>query len=170
MIRQARFLEEGCCYYVESKGFEGRDIFVRTIDFQYYLRLVKRFKMKMNVSIYGFCLLPKAVCLIAHPQADGLSMFMQMINQNYALYFNTHHERKGKVWADRFKSFPIYTDQDLFECIKAVEFQPVKENLAPSPVQYKWSSCTYRVLGGNSVVDVRSPALDIKCQTFNGRI
>ncbi len=158
MPRTARFLQDHCCYHVIINGPGKLPVFRTLMDYAYYLRLLKTFKMKLSVHIFAFCLLPERVHLIIQPkETGGLSAFMQRISQSYAVYFNRKYKREGKLWQGRFRSIVIGHDQDLFDCIKYVEWIPVRSELVNSPVEYPWSSCSLRVLGyQGSILDARS--------------
>lgn len=159
MGRSARFLRDGACYYIQSYSYRNQENFKTKVDYEKYIQLVKKYKKRYRVSIYAYCITPTAVHLIAHPKASGvLPLFMQGINQSYALFFNRWYGRRGKVWGQRYKSNLICRDWDLFEHIKAIEFIPAQTQLANFPVEYPWSSCACRILGTNEVIDAMPPA------------
>ena len=158
MIRMARFLKEGGCYLIQSHSYRNQKIFKMNSDFEQYIKLLKKYKARFQVNVYGYCLTPMAAYLIIQPRDSyALPSFMQGINQSYALFYNKRYNGVGKVWGQRYKSTLINGDQDLFEHIKSVEFIPVKENRAQSPVEYLWSSYTERILGSQSIVDRKEP-------------
>lgn len=161
MVRMARFLKDGVCYYIRSQGYLSQTIFKIGPDFERYIQLLKKYKLRYQVSIYGYCILPTEVHLIAHPSDSGkLSLFMQGINQSYAMYFNMHYRRTGKVWGQRYKSHLIYNDHGLIEHIKMIEFLPVQINKSNSPMRYPWSSCSFRVMGKDIIIDSVPPYVE----------
>ncbi len=118
------------------------------MDYRYYCRLLRRYKKRLEMNIFGFCLMPDYVHLIVEPhQAQSLSLFMQGVHQSYTLYFNRKYRHRGSLWHGRFKSIALDRDQDLFDCIKYLEFHPVRANIATTPLEYPWSSCSLRILG-----------------------
>jgi len=158
MIRMARFLKDGVCYYIQTQGYQSRTIFKANSDYERYIQLLKKYKLRYQISIYGYCLLPTVVHLIVHPSdAEKLPLFMQGINQSYAVYFNMRNRRSGKVWGQRYKSYLICDDLGLIEQLKMVEFLPVRMNKVTSPMQYSWSSCSFRVMDFDSIVDSMPP-------------
>jgi len=158
MARTARFLKDGVCYYIQSQGYRSRTIFKTDSDYERYIQLLKKNKLRYQISIYGYCLLPTEVHLIVHPRDAGkLPIFMQGINQSYAMNFNMSHRRVGKVWGQRYKSDLICNDHDLIRQIKIIEFLPVHVNKSHSPMEYLWSSCSSRIMGSEGVVDSMPP-------------
>ena len=154
MSRMARFLKEGGCYSVQTKSYGNQKIFKMDPDCAHYLKLVKRYKRRFGVNVYAYCLMPTRAFLVVRPgDTRKLPLFMQGVNQSYALYFNRRYNGMGKVWGQRYQSVLIDQDRDLLESMKSVEFLPVKEDRARSPFEYPWSSCMNRVLGSGGVID-----------------
>ena len=58
-------------------------------------------------------------------------MTMKPVTTSYARYFNRTHEREGKLFADRFKSEPLETDEEIAECIKNLENDTPKKQAKP---------------------------------------
>jgi REP element-mobilizing transposase RayT len=158
MGRIARFLKDGVCYYIQSRSNQNRKIFKADPDYERYIRLLKKYKLRYQINIYGYCLLPAEAHLIVHPSDSGnLPLFMQGVNQSYAIYYNICYRRVGKVWGQRFQSNLIYSDHDLIRHIKMIEFLPVQVNRACSPTEHPWSSCTFRIMGSDSIIDPAPP-------------
>ena len=127
------------------------------MDYRYYFRLLRKYKTKLSINIFAFCLLPEEIHLIIQPQnPDKLAPFIKEISQSYLLYFNSRYQHQGKLLHGRYKSMAIRNDAGLSEYIKFVEFIPVKFQIADTPVCYPWSSCSYRVLrDGDGLLDRR---------------
>ena len=157
MSRTARFLKNEICYHVMTHAHHGCEIFSSEADYRYYCRLLKRYKVRFAIHIFAFCLMSRDVHLVVQPtEAKNLSLFMQRVNQAYALYFNKKYQKQGPLWRGRFKSVMIDHDFDLFECIKYVEFYPVRSAITHSPVEYPWSSCSLRILGNTgNLIDAK---------------
>ena len=154
MSRVARFLKDGGCYYVQTQSHRNQKIFKMDFDYEQYIKLLKKYKLRFRISIYAYCLTPTTAYLIAHPgNSHKLPLFMQCMNQSYALFFNRRYNGMGKVWGQRYKSVLIGNDHDLFESVKSIEFIPVKEERSQSPLEYLWSSCANRILDSGGIID-----------------
>lgn len=73
-------------------------------------------------------------------QLVDLSQFMSQVNQRFTLYYNRVHQRRGPLWADRFKSTILEGRQALWNCAKYVELNPVRAGLVEDPATYRFSS------------------------------
>ena len=65
---------------------------------------------------------------------------MQKVNGNYARYYNYMENRGGYVFRDRFKSQPIMSKKQLYNCIRYIHLNPVKAKMVDKPEKYKYSS------------------------------
>lgn len=157
MSRMARYLVNGGFYYVETKSNGFQNIFKMDADYRRFINLIQKYKSKYQVRVYAYCLMPKSVHLVIQlSDANVLPMFMQGLNQSYALFFNAKYYGLGKVWGQRYKSTFVKSKRELFAYMKLVEFIPVREHQTAVPTQYLWSSCANRILGVGGVIDLLS--------------
>lgn len=70
-----------------------------------------------------------------------ISAFIGQIHQRFTNYINKVHERRGTVWADRFKSTILQDRTALWDCVKYVELNPVRAHLTDDPANYRF--CTW---------------------------
>ncbi|MCK5013306.1 MAG: transposase [Candidatus Omnitrophica bacterium] len=159
MSRAARSLRDGGCYYIQTQSYRNQKIFKMDLDYEQYIQLIRKYKLKFKVNVYAYCLTPASVHLIVKPHhMRGLSAFMQGLSQSYALFFNRRYNGMGKVWGQRYKSVLFDENHDLYRYMKSIEFIPVEERRVDSPVEYPWSSCTNRVLGPEGIIDLVVPS------------
>lgn len=154
MSRKGRFLKDGSCYYIQTQSCRNQKIFKMDFDCEQYIKLLKKYKLQFQISVYAYCLMPRTAYLIVYSSnSQKLPLFMQCVNQSYALFYNRRYNGMGKVWGQRYKSVLINNDHDLIGSIKSIEFIPVKKERSQSPFEYQWSSCTNRILGPAGIVD-----------------
>lgn len=126
MARKARELSKSGKYYVVLKGEE---LFVTKEDkAQFVNALEKNFE---TGEIYGYELLKDEIRLVVKEGEKGISMTMKPLTTSYARYFNRVHNRDGKLFADRFKSEPLETDEDVDEAVKSLKKGTAKKKTAP---------------------------------------
>ena len=56
-------------------------------------------------------------------------MTMKPVTTSYARYFNRTHNREGKLFAGRFKSEPLETDEEIEERLKNIKKSDVKNTV-----------------------------------------
>jgi putative transposase len=77
--------------------------------------------------------------MIAKRMVD-ISFFMAQVQQRMALMVNQDGERRGSLWADRFKSTILDGERALWTCVKYLELNPVRAGLVEHPGAYRFSS------------------------------
>jgi REP element-mobilizing transposase RayT len=73
-----------------------------------------------------------------------ISALMQHINGEYAKWFNGRFNRRGHLWADRFKNPELLDWRALQECLFYVELNAVRAGLVRRPEKWKASSAWLR--------------------------
>jgi REP element-mobilizing transposase RayT len=74
-----------------------------------------------------------------------LSEFMRNLQAAFARWYNKTFERRGRFWADRFKSVYLEDLKAVLDCMLYVELNPIRANVVQRPEEWKSSSITFRV-------------------------
>ncbi len=77
----------------------------------------------------------------------SLDVFMRDLQGPFASWFNTHFDRRGHLWARRYKCVKLEDCNALRECLFYIELNPVRAGLCKRPEQWKQSSAYLRFLG-----------------------
>ena len=120
------FLKNKVCWYVIFYDRHKQKLFHADRDYEYYLRLLKKFKRVYQIHLFAFCLLPFNIQLIVQPRyPDQLTPFLQSVNESYQLFFNARYEPGKDLELCQHKSVFIDNDQGLLDRIKYVECSPM---------------------------------------------
>ena len=84
-------------------------------------------------------------------QLVDLSFFMRQIHQKFTYYINRLHDRRGTLWAERFKSTILEDRTALWDCVKYVELNPVRAGLVQNPADYRFSSWGHLCCSGKHI-------------------
>lgn len=123
------------------QGINKEHIFNQEIYIKKYLKILKENQVKTNLKIIAYCIMTNhAHILIKAENVQELSNLMQKVNGNYARYYNYMENRVGYVFRDRFKSQPIMSKKQLYNCIRYIHLNPVKAKMVDKPEKYKYSS------------------------------
>lgn len=151
MLKYGRVILENAYYHIISRGNQKQGVFFEDKDFEKYLNLLSRYKEKYGFKVYAWCLMPNHIHLILDvDKPQDLAKVMQGLNLAYAKWFNNKYNKVGHLWQNRYKSMNIQKSQYALDCINYIEANPVRANLKQSPLDYKWSSFSARVLGKNA--------------------
>ena len=145
-----RLLVPNSCYHIMIRGNQKQKVFFDNRDHRKYLSLLRRYKIRFQYQLYGYCLMPNHIHLIGEPHANpDLARFMHDLNRAYTAYFNNRYGKVGHLWQGRFKSKVVIKDQYLLDCIHYIEHNPVRAEMVRSAGDYTWISHQERVLGRN---------------------
>jgi len=96
---------------------------------------------KRMVRILSFCLMPTHIHLVLEQLDDnGISRFMNNLQNSYTRYFNTKHKRKGPLWVGPFKNVLIETQEQLLHVTRYVHLNPTTAGLVRRPQDWLYSS------------------------------
>lgn len=94
-------------------------------------------------------------------QLIDISFFMRQIHQKFTYFINKVHDRRGTLWAERFKSTILEDKTALWNCVEYVELNPVRGGLVKNPADYRFCSwgnyCSTgkHIFGNNFVFHMR---------------
>jgi REP element-mobilizing transposase RayT len=91
----------------------------------------------------------------------SLGELMRNIQQGYARWFNKSFQRRGRFWADRFKSTLLYGEESLVECMQYVDLNPIRAGLVDRPEDYEHGAYARRAKGKTHGLLALAPLLNV---------
>lgn len=86
----------------------------------------------------------------------NLADLMRNIQQGFARWFNKAAKRRGRFWADRFKSTILYGEESLVECMQYVDLNPIRAGLVDRPEDYIYGGFSKRMCGeGHNLYELK---------------
>ena len=82
-------------------------------------------------------------CLKQAQNMIDISPFVKMFQMMFTQWFNKRHNRRGSLWADRFKSTILEgkgLNSALWACVKYIELNPVRAGICDHPSAYRFCS------------------------------
>lgn len=124
------------------------------IRFSYYNRLQMKQKNnffenlvknhKHQVEIYAYCIMPNHLhFLLKQTEENGISKFLSNIQNSYAKYHNTKHDRSGSLFQELFKGVHIETDEQLLHVMRYIILNPYTGHMVKELSdleRYQWTS------------------------------
>lgn len=121
------------------RGINKRDLFFDNQDRYKFLKCLKEFKLKYEIKVGAFCLMPNHVHLLMHGKHEKISEFFKSVEISYAAYFNKKYERVGHLFQNRFKNKIVHDEEYLRNVVKYIHFNPEKAYIDKA-TNYRWSS------------------------------
>jgi len=82
-----------------------------------------------------------------HDRLFDVSEFMRNVQAAFARWYNRTYDRRGRFWADRFKSVYLQDEKAVLDCMLYVELNPVRAGLVERPEEWQGSSIFLREIG-----------------------
>ena len=128
-------------FHVMSQGINKNFIFEDSIDIKFYIKNMYEIKDKYNVKIIAYCIMNNHVhMLLETAGVENLSKYMHCLNTRFGQYYNKKYKRVGYVFRDRYKAEGIYSEKQLYNCVKYIYDNPVKAEICKKPEEYEFSN------------------------------
>jgi len=139
MSRKARYHLATKYFHVMVQGINKSYIFDNDERANKYIHFLNKIKKDYNIQLITYCVMTNHCHIILACQSiSEMSEYMKRVNICYAIYYNKNSNRVGYVFRDRFKSQGIYTENQLYQCIRYVYNNPVKAKICKEPKDYPY--------------------------------
>jgi REP element-mobilizing transposase RayT len=68
-----------------------------------------------------------------------LSCFVKELKERFSRWYNKHHDRRGTLWMDRFKSVLVEDGEALRTMALYIDLNPLRAGLVEDPKDYRWT-------------------------------
>ncbi len=92
----------------------------------------------------------KEKCEKFNKRMFNISEYMRNLQAKFARWYNYTNERKGRFWADRFKSVLLADGHALSECMQYIQLNPIRAKICSRPENYVGNSLYLRELKKDS--------------------
>jgi len=141
MARQPRLVLPDQPHHVLQRGNDNQPIFRDDDDHRRFLEFLRESAKFYRVAIHAYVLMPNHVHLLATPaDEDGLAAMMQKVGRLYVPWFNNKYGRSGTLFQGRFRTSVIDANAYFLACVRYIELNPQRNQLAFDPLEYPWSS------------------------------
>ncbi len=125
MGRQYRIFITNLPFLVQLESIDNIEILKEKADFEYLKSLVKELSKKYLLDIHAYCLLKDSIYFLSTPrEKESLMRFMQSLARTYTSYFNKKYNRKGTIWAGRYKASLVEDSSNLLNAMVYIESLP----------------------------------------------
>ena len=141
MPRRARIRIPGLPMHIIQRGNNRADCFFCETDYLVYLSLLRDSARRFDCAIHAYVLMTNHVhLLMTSGSADGASLAMKHLGQQFVQCVNRTRKRTGSLWEGRFRSSIVDSEGYLLRCHRYIEMNPVRAGMVVHPGDYPWSS------------------------------
>ena len=140
MARLPRIVVPGLPHHVTQRGNRRQQVFMNDDDYAFYKNWLAQSCRSNGVEVWSYCLMPNHVHLILVPSDDtGLSRAVGETHRRYSGYINSRLRVTGHLFQGRFGCVAM-DESHLLAAFRYVALNPVKAKLAPTAIDWSWSS------------------------------
>jgi putative transposase len=140
MPRCARLVAPDGTYHLTAKGTGGEWIFRTDRDGVHFLALLEVVVERYKWNCLAYWLMSTHYHLIVETPQGDLDRGMHRLNACYAQWFNRRRERSGHLFAERFHSVLVTTEEHMLGVVRYVALNPVEAGICARPQDWSWSS------------------------------
>jgi len=141
----------GIVYHVLNRANAGRQLFSAPADYDAFEAVLIQAHQRLSIRTLAYCVMPSHWHFVLWPELDGqLSEFVHWLTTTHVKRWQAFRKSTGSghLYQDRFKSFPIESDEHLMTVCRYVERNPMRAGLVARAEHWKWSSLS-RFVGGD---------------------
>jgi len=132
---------QGGCFHIYNRGNHKRNIFLEESDYLFYLKKLREYKEKYNITILCYCLMPNHFHLLLRQDSDVPTYkLMSSLHTSYSMYFNRKYNKVGHLFQGKYKQKEVDKDEYLLQLSAYIHFNPIKDSLVEELYKYQWSS------------------------------
>ncbi len=129
MPRSARIDAPGALHHIICRGFERNPIFRNDQDREDFLERLSRIISETKTTCYAWALIPNHFHLLIRNNSTSITSVMRRLLTGYAVSFNQRHNRKGRLFRNRYKSILCQKEPYLLELVRYIHLNPLRSNL-----------------------------------------
>jgi REP element-mobilizing transposase RayT len=161
MASKIRLSIPNTVHHIRARSINNRKLFSNDIERGYFLFLLEKLLIKTGFKCLCWTLIETHYHLVIRINHHRLSVLMQQLNSEFALFCNNQRKEHGVLFQNRFKSIVIH-ESFVDETIRYVHQNPIRSGICESISAlntYKWSSHYYVVNDLISPINSSEPIL-----------
>jgi putative transposase len=123
-----------------SRGSNRQPVVVNEGDYVDFEQILLRALERCGVGAHAWAVMPNHWHGIVRCPPEGLSSFMKLVNQPYALRFDQRWGRTGHVWQQRFKAVRQERESQYLWTLRYVLRNPLEAGLCSCVEDWRWTS------------------------------
>ena len=127
-------------YHIYNRGAHRINIYRSEFQYNYFLKLLEKYKAKYRIKILAYCLMPNHFHLLLKQQENGsISRFIQTTCNAYVQTFNKMEDHSGTIFQGAVKWIAVESDEYIFQLVAYIHHNPVAAGLVKKPELWEFS-------------------------------
>ncbi|MCI0576758.1 MAG: transposase [Chloroflexi bacterium] len=141
MPRRKNPFTTGQFYHIYNRGTGRERIFFNAGNYEYCLRLVKKYCAKYDIAVIAYCLMPNHYHFLLRQDGEvPVTKFIGVLFNAYSQALNNQQERTGTLFEGRFKDVHVDREPYLLHLCRYIHGNPVKAGLVTTLEEWPYSN------------------------------
>ena len=141
MPRRGDVFAKGSYYHIYNRGVGRGLLFFDPGNYEYCLRLVKRYAARYDVAVIAYSLMPNHYHFVLGQVTDlPLSKFVGVLFNTYAQALNRQRQRSGTLFEGRYRHARVDSDEYAMHLCRYIHLNPVEAGIVPHPEDWPYSN------------------------------
>ncbi len=128
-------------YHIYNRAVDGGVLFFDPGNYEYFLRLVKRYYQRHGAAVIAYCLMPNHYHFLLRQETDApLSKFINVLFNAYVQAVNQQQDRKGTLFEGRFRHVWVDREEYLVHLCRYIHLNPLKARLVTRLEDWPYSN------------------------------
>jgi REP element-mobilizing transposase RayT len=128
-------------YHIYNRGAGKGLLFFNSGNYEYCLRLVKRYQQRYGVTVIAYCLMPNHYHFLLRQETDEpLSRFVNVLFNAYVQAVNKQQNRQGTLFEGRFRHVWVEQEEYLVHLCRYIHLNPLKAGLVSRLEDWPYSN------------------------------
>lgn len=153
-MRHPRAITPNVPQHLVLRGNNRRRLFSYRWEYLLFLTFLEEAARKHFVFIHALALMMNHIHLLVLPPTapDATSKFVQLLSQRYAQERNRRRDATGKLFEQRFASFPLLDANAVAMVTAYIDLNPVRAGLVDDPADSPWTTYGLHTGRGDSLI------------------
>ena len=147
MGRPLRVIQNIYPYHLVTRTNNRSFRFNQRETIRIFFKALKETSEKYSFLIHHVVLMTNHYHIIATATEENLHRAMQYLNSRIAVRYNKHVRRSGHLWADRYGSCIIDTDEYYLACVRYIYRNPKRAGMVTDLEEFPDSSFQFWAFG-----------------------
>jgi len=149
MPRANRYIVAGRIYHITHRCHDRALLLKFAQDREAYRSMLREhLQDARTLSLLTYCITSNHTHLLltTRDAPEAISRFMQLLEGEFAKYYNRRKKRTGAFWEDRYHATMIDGGEYLWNCLKYIDLNMVRAGVVGHPSEWEWTG--YQELSG----------------------
>jgi len=141
VLKRGDVFSQGYYYHIYNRSIRDEKLFFDINNYEYSLKLVKRYSVRFEIMIIAYCLMPNHYHFLVQQRSNfPISSFVGSVFNAYVQALNKQRGRSGPLFEGRFKHILVDKEAYIVHLCRYIHLNPLKAGPVSRPEDWLFSN------------------------------